>query len=53
MDDADSSDADRSNTNCKLNIRIYIGITYVLLLDSRLCLFAFYYSPSKGGQNIN
>ena len=53
MDDADRSDADRSNTNCKLNIRLYIGITYVLLLDSRLCLFAFYYSPSKGGQNIN
>lgn len=53
MDDADSSDADRSNTNCKLNIRLYIGITYVLLLDSRLCLFAFYYSPSEGGQNIN
>ena len=37
MDDADSSDADRSNTYCKLNTFLYIGIT----------------SPLKGGQNIN
>lgn len=29
MDDADSSDADRSNTYCKLNTFLYIGITCV------------------------
>nr|DAM78651.1 MAG TPA: hypothetical protein [Caudoviricetes sp.] len=29
MDDADSSDADRSNTYCKLNTFLYVGITCV------------------------
>lgn len=29
MDDADSSDADRSNIHCKLNTFLYIGITCV------------------------